>query len=155
MIKFSLRCDRDHGFESWFRDNRSFDELTRAGHLSCPECGSPSVTNALMAPAVMTSRRRAAPTSAEQPSAPVQPQPVAIVDERAQALRAMLREMRDHLVQHSKNVGPQFAEEARRIHDGTSEETAIHGVASPDDVKSLLEDGIEVMPIPVFPDDRN
>lgn len=85
---------------------------------------------------------------------PPQAAPV-LQDEKAQMFRAMLRDMRDHLIQNSKNVGAAFAEEARRIHDGASDESAIHGVASPDDVKALIEDGIEIMPLPVFPDERN
>jgi hypothetical protein len=157
MIKFSLRCDRDHAFESWFRDNGSYDELTRAGHLACPECGSTQVSKALMTPAVVTSRKRVIAVPTEQPPAapPAPVQPVVAADERSLMLRAMLREMRDHVLRHAKDVGAQFAEEARRIHEGVSDETAIRGTASREDVEALLEEGIEVMPLPVFPDDRN
>lgn len=162
MIKFSLRCDRDHAFQSWFRDGQSFDDLALQGLLACPDCGSTAVGKALMAPSVVTSRKRSqVPASdAEQtsapPAAPSQPaQPVAVLDERAQAFRSMLREMRDHLAKHSTDVGPAFAEEARRINAGQSEKASIHGTASRDDVEALLEDGIDVMPLPVFPDERN
>ena len=158
MIKFSLRCDNDHSFDSWFRDGGSFDELSATAMLACPDCGSSRVSKALMAPAVMTSRKRMPPRApeVEPPPPATQPtQPVAVADERAFALRSMLREMRDHLVKHSTDVGSAFAAEARRINDGASENTAIHGTASPSDVASLIEDGIGVMPLPAFPDELN
>lgn len=154
MIRFALRCAQDHAFDSWFRDGASFDALVSTGHVACPVCASTDVSKALMAPAVVTGRKRSAEPPEATPVSP-QPQPVAVLDERAQALRAMLREMRDHLVQNSRNVGSQFAEEARRIHEGDADERAIHGTASQDEVRDLLEDGIDVMPLPDFPDDRH
>lgn len=159
MIRFSLRCDSDHRFESWFRDNASFDALSRAGHLSCSECGSAKVEKALMTPAVVTSRQRVTPSMQKaEPATPLsapEPMPVVVHDERHRMMRALLREMRDHVVQHSRDVGAEFASEARRMHEGEVEEAAIRGVASPEEVRGLLEDGIEVAPLPVFPDDRN
>ena len=85
----------------------------------------------------------------------VTPAPPAAGDDPSLHMRAMFRQMRDHLVAHSRDVGPAFAEEARRMHEGEAEQASIRGQASADDVRALLDDGIEVMPIPVFPDDRN
>ena len=157
MIKFALRCGEGHAFDSWFRDSDAFDQLI--GHsIACPTCGSTDISKALMAPAVVTSRQRRnrAPQPTEARPEPTASQdPAVLTDEKAQAFRAMLRAMRDHVVQNSKDVGQDFAGEARRIHEGVAEETAIRGLASHDEVKGLLEDGIEVMPLPVFPDERN
>jgi hypothetical protein len=160
MIRFSLRCEREHAFDSWFRDGDSYDELSGGGHLSCPECGSTKVTKGLMAPAVVTSRKRAiaVPVAQSEPTVPSpspETQAVALADERARMLRTALREMRDHMVSQSRDVGDAFAVEARRMHEGDTEAAAIRGTATSDDVRALLEDGIEVMPIPTFPDERN
>jgi hypothetical protein len=96
------------------------------------------------------------PRAPEQASAPAaETLPVAANDEKHRMLRTFLREMRDHVIQHARDVGSEFASEARRMQEGEVEESAIRGVASPEEVRSLLDDGIEVMPLPVFPDDRN
>ena len=158
MIRYTLRCAHAHEFESWFRDSAAFDEQKTAGHVACPLCGSSDVSKALMAPAVRTRRAveaRAEPRGEPTPASDAASVPVAMADEHAAKLRAMMRAFRDHVIANSTNVGPAFAEEARKIHDGVAEERPIRGEASPDDVRSLLEDGIEIMPLPAFPDDRN
>ena len=158
MIRYALQCAQAHAFESWFRDSDAFDDQKAAGHVTCPLCGSSDVSKALMAPAVRT--RRAVEARAEPPGAPTSTPdggsvPVAMADEHAVKLRAMMRAFRDHVVANSTNVGAAFAEEARKIHEGVTVERPIRGEASPDDVRSLLEDGIEIMPLPAFPEDRN
>lgn len=160
MIRYTLRCDKSHAFESWFRDSGSFDDLRAATLVICPECGSAVVEKALMSPAVVTSRKRAEaprtlPAAKEEILPPQQVASVMVDDEHADKRRAIMRQMRDHMIAQTKDVGPAFAVEARKIHDGDSEEKAIRGVASADEVQGLLEDGIDIMPIPVFPDDRN
>ena len=156
MIRYSLRCDRDHGFESWFRDSQAFDDQQRAGLVSCPACGSTTVTKGLMAPAVVTSRRKvAAPVPAPHPGPAAEAAPVALLDEKAQKLRALMREFRDQVMRNTHDVGAAFAAEARRIHEGAVEPRAIRGEASADEVRALIEDGVEIMPVPQVPDDRN
>ncbi|MDX7953600.1 DUF1178 family protein [Lichenihabitans sp. Uapishka_5] len=152
MIRYHLRCDHQHGFESWFRDSDAFDQQSHDGLVSCPACGSTAVSKSLMAPSVVTSRRKAAPSG---PPTAAEPAPVALLDEKAQKLRAMMREVRQHVMTHSHDVGAAFPEEARKMHEGTVEPRAIRGEASVADVRSLIEDGIEIMPVPSLPDDRN
>lgn len=154
MIRYALRCADAHEFESWFRDSGSFDELSGRGLVVCPACGSSKVDKALMAPAVKTSRSQAKPIPADEAPTSV-PAALPAPDDRGAKLRALMRELRSHIIDNSKDVGAEFAVEARKIHDGLSEKAAIHGVASQDEVRSLLEDGIEVAPLPVFPDDIN
>jgi hypothetical protein len=158
MIKYALRCDQSHVFESWFPNSQSFEDQKSSGLVGCPECGSTQVGKALMAPAVVTSRKRAAvqptaPNSATESAAT--PEPVALVDDAAVKVRAMMRELRDHLVKNSHDVGAAFADEARKIHEGVAEHRPIRGEASPEEVRSLVDDGIDIMPLPVFPEDRN
>jgi hypothetical protein len=150
MIRYSLRCDRGHGFESWFRDSAAYDDQSRAGFVSCPDCGSTAVSKGLMAPSVVTSRRKAAAAPA-----PTQTAPVALLDDKAQKLRAMMREFRDHVLKNTDDVGAAFPEEARKIHEGAAEQRAIRGEASAAEVRALIEDGVSIMPVPGLPDERN
>ena len=104
----------------------------------------------------MTSRRKAAPGPAapKAPPAPT-PAPVALLDEKTQKLRALMRELRAHVMKTSDDVGSQFPDQARKMHEGVIEHRPIRGEASPDEVRSLLEDGVGILPVPSLPDERN
>lgn len=150
MIRYALQCDKDHTFESWFKNSEAFDNQVERGLVECPACGSRQISKAIMAPQVARTDREPVHAS----GAPTE-QAVAVVDPQTALLRDKIREFRDFMLRNSNYVGDQFAEEARRIHFGESEKRSIHGEATGEDVRSLLEDGIEVHPIPVLPDDRN
>lgn len=163
MIRYNLICDSGHGFDGWFADSASYDMQARQGYVSCPVCASVHVTKAIMAPAVSTSRKRAAmqPNTADLPKSDLQ-QPanppesaVTMLSEKEQALRAMIREVRSQIMANSTDVGDAFAQEARKIHEGESEERCIRGTASAEEIRALHEDGIEALPIPILPDDQH
>lgn len=158
MIKYALKCDKDHGFESWFPDIASYETQVKRGLVACPECGSIRVEKALMAPALVGVARKPAPADApsEAPAeAPAEPAPVALLDERSQALRVMARELRRQIVANTVDVGRSFPDEARAIHAGDAPERAIRGEATPEEARALLEEGIGVTPLPSLPDERN
>ena len=157
MIRYALQCTDGHAFESWFADSAAYDAQKERGLVSCPICGSPDVDKALMAPRLGRSARRAGPEEPEPVPAPVESAkaPVAMMGERERELRAKLREIREHLVRNSENVGARFPEEARRIHYGEVEQRSIFGEASLDEAKALHEEGIAFHPLPVLPDERN
>jgi hypothetical protein len=141
LIRFSLACDHDHEFEGWFRSNDDFDKQKKRGLIDCPECGSHRVEKTLMAPAVSTGRKQekmALAMNAEQ-----------------RRLMGEMKALSDKLRENADYVGDKFAEEARKIHFGETEARGIYGEASTEEAKSLAEDGVPFMPIPVFPDDRN
>jgi hypothetical protein len=141
VIRFSLHCDRAHEFEGWFRDNDDFDTQSKRGFVECPACGSHKVSKSLMAPAVSTGRKRekmALAATAEQ-----------------KKLMAALKEMSQKVRENAENVGDKFADEARKIHFGETEARGIYGEATVEEARGLIEDGVEFMPLPVFPDDRN
>jgi hypothetical protein len=81
--------------------------------------------------------------------------PVAMVSPQEREFRAKLKELRDHLTKNADNVGAKFPEEARKMHYGETEHRSIFGEASPQEAKELLEEGVEVHPLPVLPDERN
>lgn len=141
MIRFSLVCDKDHDFEAWFRSNDDFDTQAKRGFVECPACGSKKVGKALMAPAVSTGRKK------DQIA-------LAMGEAQKQAL-AQLKTMAEKIRENADYVGDKFAEEARKIHFGETEARGIYGEATLDEARALADDGVEFMPIPVFPDDRN
>jgi len=154
VIRYALACDKGHSFESWFRDSAAFDDQKTKGVVTCPSCGSAWVDRAIMAPQVARRDREPARKDAGAVAAPAQ-QPMALAAPQDHALRAKLRALREALTRDSADVGERFAEEARRMHLGESEHRSIHGQASPDEARALVEDGIEIVPLPVLPDDRN
>lgn len=161
MIRYQLRCDADHDFESWFRDSAAYDGQRKRKLVTCPVCGSASVEKAIMAPALGRGTRKfseesaAAPTPPPAPVAPDAQQPVALISEKERELRDMLRAVREHVVKNSDYVGEDFATIARQMHEGEVEKRSIYGEASAEEVKSLIEDEIEVHPLPSLPDERN
>ncbi|APF36014.1 hypothetical protein BOQ54_00595 [Chelatococcus daeguensis] len=155
MIRYDLVCDKDHAFDSWFPDSAAYEKLLAGGFVACPHCGSTKVAKAIMAPAVKrTDKGRTAPSPAPA-AGPPGPAPVALLSEKEQQMRAFLRAVRRHVVENAENVGERFPDEARRIHAGETEERAIYGDASLEEVRSLHEEGIEVLPLPRLPEEGN
>jgi hypothetical protein len=134
MIRYTLSCDRDHSFESWFQSSEAFDALSAAGRIACAVCGSVRVSKALMAPAVRGGRDEPAPLRAP-----------------ASEIEAKLAELRRHIEENSEYVGLNFAAEARAIHEGDAPSRAIYGEAHRDEAKKLIEDGVPVAPLPFLP----
>jgi hypothetical protein len=163
MIKYALVCDKGHDFESWFADSAVYDRQRKRKLVVCPVCDSTKVEKALMAPRIVTSKRKGKRPAPETPApapvaaeaAPAPPAPVAMISPQEMEFRSKLKELRDHLVRNAENVGATFPEEARKMHYGETEHRSIYGVATPDEAKELLEEGIECHPLPVLPDERN
>ncbi len=128
MIKYALRCEREHGFESWFPDSASYEKQRKRGLIDCPVCGSTKVDKQIMAPNIRVSAEIEVPV----PAAPAAPEirPSSWRASRAQKLRAMIREMHAHVAANTEDVGARFAEEARKIHAGEADDRAIRGRAS-------------------------
>jgi len=146
MIKYRLRCDADHSFDAWFPDSAAYDKQADAGLLSCPTCGSVSVSKALMAPNVASSKKRSdREISEEAVSAVSQMTPeMAAIREKLIALRTEIESKFDY-------VGKEFAEEARKIHYGEKDPHGIYGETTPAEAQALREEGIEFAPIPWIP----
>ncbi|HEX5508719.1 MAG TPA: DUF1178 family protein [Pseudolabrys sp.] len=160
MIRYALRCDKDHSFDSWFQDSAAFDKQAKRGLVSCPVCGSDKIEKALMAPR-LSGTRKGRPISVEAPVETVttpaaeDKTPVAMISPQEHEFRKKLKELRDHLTKNADHVGARFPEEARKMHYGEIGHRSIYGEASPEDAKELAEEGIEFHPLPVLPDDRN
>ena len=148
MIKFTLKCDRDHRFDSWFASADAFDKLNASGMVTCAVCGSSNVEKALMAPSVRDSKKvGSAPDTAETQDAPAE----GALTTASTPTEIALAEMRRKIEENSDYVGMNFAQEARDIHNGDAPERAIYGEAKPQDAKALLEEGVPVAPLPFVP----
>jgi hypothetical protein len=162
MIRYALRCEHDHTFESWFQSSSAFDQQVKRKLVSCPACNSIKVEKAIMAPRIVGKKGRE--RVPEETPAPAQTPAVAetsatgatpLMMAQERELRSKLKELRDHIVKNADNVGERFPNEARKMHYGEIEHRPIYGEASPDEAKSLIEEGVEVSPLPVLPEDRN
>jgi hypothetical protein len=159
MIRYDLRCERGHAFDSWFQSSAAYDSQVKRKLVTCPVCGSAKIEKAIMAPQIINKKGREKPVAAPVAEAPVadstpsEPTPLLMAQERE--LRAKLRELRDHIVKNADNVGERFPNEARKMHYGDIEHRPIYGEASPEEAKALIDEGVEVSPLPVLPDDRN
>ncbi len=151
MILYQLRCAKGHEFDSWFRNSETYDRQEKRGLLSCPSCGSAKVEKAIMAPRIgkgAAKRHRAAP--APEATAP-EPPTTAVKPELPAAMQAMLSEVRRQVEANCDYVGPQFAEEARKIHYGERDKRGIYGETSDSEAEALRDEGIEFGRIPWLP----
>ncbi|MEN7537119.1 DUF1178 family protein [Aurantiacibacter flavus] len=153
MIVFELSCDQGHAFEGWFRSSEDFAMQQDKGLLCCPQCGSSAIDKAPMAPAVPRKGNQiveramtAEPQGPAEPQAPVANAPMP--PKVAAALEQLAKAQADAL-KNSTWVGKGFAEQSRAMHYGEREQAAIHGEASIDEARELLEEGVPIAPLPL------
>ena len=136
MINYTLKCDQNHTFDSWFKSAEAFERLVKKSMVVCSECGSTKITKAIMAPSVSTSRKKDnKPSELEKKS----------------KLKNDILELKKKIEANSEYVGNNFANEARSMYLGETPERSIYGEAKTDDAKKLIDDGIPVMPLPFLP----
>lgn len=133
MIRYALVCDAGHDFDGWFRDSETFESQCAHKLISCPFCASATISRGVMAPHVARNGR----------------------EDDADRLRSMIRKLREQVVSGTEDVGERFPDEARAIEDGDATRRPIRGRATFEEAKALLEDGIEILPIPELPTDGN
>ncbi len=142
MIKYTLACDNGHSFEGWFSSSTDFDRQADLGLVSCPACGSVSIGKELMAPSVSTARKKDAAK-------------VLMMDQARKEAVSKIRELVTSIRENAEDVGTKFPEEARKIHYGEAEQRGLIGQATLEEARELLDEGIEIAPLPVLPDDVN
>ena len=164
MIKYQLICDKSHEFEGWFGDSVAFESQQESGFLTCPVCGSADVRRALMAPNIASPKTRKTDLAEQQLSAQPEPQPQALQQASAalppaatrkkQDLMSEMRALQTKIRHECRDVGNDFAEEARKIHYGEVEPEGIYGQATAEEREALDEEGIEIMDMPWLPKDN-
>jgi len=140
MILYDLQCSKGHVFEAWFKDSDAYEAQAARKAVVCPACGGKKVSKAPMAPRVAKSRE---PAAAKPAAAPPNPEAVKYMQ--------MLGELRQKIEENCDYVGPQFPEEARKIHYGEAEARNIYGEATPEEAETLAEEGIEFGKVPWVP----
>ncbi len=147
MIRYDLVCDKEHAFDGWFRNSEAYDAQTAAGQVVCPVCGSTTVVKQLMTPGI--------PAKSNQRAESRMPVFTGRKDEKVSELVEAVRTLRRQVEENADYVGDRFAEEARRIHYNEVKPRGIYGEASLEEAKALLEEGVEVHPLPPLPEDSN
>jgi hypothetical protein len=143
VIRYDLICAKGHEFDGWFSNSDAYDKQAKRGLISCTHCGVTKIEKQIMAPGIPTKgNSKQAMTGGPQ-------------DARAAAMMQMMREYRKHVTENSENVGDRFAEEARKIHFKEVKERPIIGEATKEEAVALIEEGIDVQPIPRLPEDGN
>jgi hypothetical protein len=138
VIAYQLHCRNGHGFEGWFRDSAAFDAQSDEGRILCPTCNSKHVQKSVMAPAVQGTRKSKARAEAQK-----------------QQQRQYVTGLRRYVETHADYVGEEFAKEARRIHYGESPDRPIYGETSLEEAREMLEEGLDVAPLPQDPESGN
>ena len=146
MKVLNLVCLHEHRFEGWFASEVDYLSQTERGLVECPLCGDNSVTRLPSAPHVHTSNAREVAPAPAAPARPAGPDSPVALTQQAAWLRAVR-----HVMAHTDDVGDRFAEEARRMHYGETEERAIRGQATRCEAQALVDEGIAVMPLPLPP----
>jgi len=131
MISFNLRCAKDHVFEAWFKDSKTYDRQARQGKVACPDCGDVKIAKAPMAPNIAKGKSRSGPDAA--------------------ALREALVTLRNEVEKNCDYVGDRFAEEARKIHYKETDPRNIYGETTESEARELVDEGVEFGSIPVLP----
>lgn len=142
MIRYNLSCENGHAFEGWFSSSGDFDRQAERRLIACPTCGSGSISKQLMAPTVSTARKKEA-------------RQALVMDQAQKETITKLREMVKSIRENAEDVGARFPEEARKIHYGEADQRGLIGKATAEEAIALLEEGIEIAPLPVLPDDAN
>ncbi len=144
MKVLDLRCTHGHGFEGWFASNEAFETQLAGGLVECPVCGDTAIVKLLSAPRLNPGNAKAPQEAVPAPSAASSSNVPAPLSPEARWMRAVREVMAK-----TEDVGDRFADEARKMHYGETEERGIRGQATPEQTEALLDEGIAVIPLPI------
>lgn len=147
MKVLNLQCSHGHAFEGWFASHEDFESQRERGLVSCPLCNDAEVTKMPSAPRLNLGHgtQQSVPAASDGLAAPSQD----VAQMTPQHLQAAWMKMVRHVMAHTEDVGTKFAEEARKIHHGETEHRNIRGQASREETEALLEEGIDILPLPM------
>lgn len=145
MKVFNLQCSAHHSFEGWFASEEDYANQIERGLLECPMCADKTVHKLPSAPRL----NFGALASTQSTTGAAADKQAVVAGDPAQALQAAYLQLARRIVSETEDVGERFAEEARKIHYGETEERGIRGQASRKETEALMEEGIAVMPLPL------
>ncbi len=135
MIKYNLKCDKNHEFESWFADSKEFEKLKSKQLLECIFCNSRAITKSIMAPMVSITKDRYI-------------NELKINSTALQKERKKLIRLRKYIENNFEYVGKDFSKKVREIYYDKKNKKTIYGVTTPDEREELKEEGIELLSVP-------
>ena len=182
MIKYQLICDNAHSFEGWFQNAEAYDNQFASGAIACPVCETTSVKKALMTPSLASPKMRKTPTRhtpstnmpentdqqtdmapvaspsgapaiVKSPEKPSEKTPEKVVEQMAEMM-SELRQLQRKIRSECRDVGNDFAEEARKMHYGEAEPEGIYGHATEEERAELDDEGIDIVELPLLPMDN-
>lgn len=131
MIRYALICSAcDHAFEAWFASSAAFDEQHQRELVNCAACASPNVSKQIMAPSVASPKRKEASANIDKAAA------------------AFAQKAREHVAENFDYVGREFADEARAMYYGETDDRPIWGETTAEESKALKEEGVPAAPLP-------
>jgi hypothetical protein len=138
MIVFDLQCSNGHRFEGWFEDCRAYDNQKEKNLICCPVCNDDGVCKIPSTFGIRSagSKRENQPSESDNPD---------------KSLAELAMKVSHFVEKHFDNVGCEFAKEALKIHYGVTEPRNIRGISTPEEEKTLKEEGIDFVKIPAFP----
>ena len=131
MIKYSLECNQSHTFDAWFSDSLNFEKQNKNNQISCPNCSSLKIKKSIMAPSIPSKNYKSD-----------------LLNEKKDKVEVVLSKVRKHVEDNFDYVGDKFADEARSMHNGEKEEREIYGETTIEDAVDLIEEGVNVKPMP-------
>ena len=156
MKVLDLQCSHGHVFEGWFASQEDYELQRERGLLTCPVCEDAQVSKMLSAPRLNLGHNAPVQVPAETVQQPAQTETAspeaaaqALAQMSPQQMQAAMLKMVRHVMANTEDVGNRFAEEARKIHHGEAEERSIRGQASREETEALLDEGIDILPLPV------
>jgi Uncharacterized protein conserved in bacteria len=160
MLIYDLICENEHTFEGWFSDIDDYQNQQATGLLTCPICESLQVERKLSMPNLprKSNQLKQAPASVNNADELNSKQNLVATNTSPEAygkLQEMLKQVHNYIDENYKDVGHNFTEEALSMHNGEKEQEPIHGIANAEQVKELADHGVEAMPIPGRPVDKD
>ena len=153
MKVLDLQCTQRHAFEGWFASEQDFQEQKERGLIECPLCADKVILKMLSAPRLNFGAPAPRISEATSPPVPQETEPAAaqevVVSTSEREMQAAALRVLRRMVANTEDVGERFAEEARRMHYGETDERGIRGRATREETEALIEEGIPVMPVPM------
>ena len=134
MIKYNLKCENNHEFESWFSDSKEFEKLRKKKLLECIYCRSKKISKSIMAPMISNSKSKN--------------DEFEIINKDLKNQNYKLHKLRKYIEENFDYVGKDFSKRVREIYYDKKNKKTIYGKTTPKEKKELAEEGIDLLSIP-------
>ena len=133
MIKYNLKCQNDHEFESWFSNSAEFDKLNKKNLLECIYCSSKKINKSIMAPMVSNIKKK---------------DDIKLFNQTLRDQKNTLSQIRKYIEKNFENVGKNFSKKVREIYYDKKNKKTIYGTTTSEERQELAEEGIDLLSIP-------